>query len=143
MSGIMQLGKGAMQLLGAGAEAVAPVMDKAALLGLGASTVSLGASVAGDPLLEGAAESMGGRTDAMVRGTLDGLQARARVQNKLERDRRARKIATDRLAVARPDLYNSILAGRELPEGATVIGGDPDSPLMAKVADMMVNGGFR
>jgi len=47
-----------------------------------------------------------------------------------------------RLAAARPDLYNQIVAGRPLPMGATRIGGEIREDILDMVTGMMARGEF-
>ena len=46
------------------------------------------------------------------------------------------------LAHKAPNLYNKILAGRPLPAGAVVIGGEPRRELMQELANAMSAGAF-
>lgn len=85
---------------------------------------------------------------------------RARLDKQLERERaqilrtqamRAEyeRLQTDanrsaaRLAAMAPDIYNSILAGRRLPKGAMVLGGQPRTDLLAELAMRMAKGEFQ
>lgn len=47
-----------------------------------------------------------------------------------------------RLAAANPQLYNQLLVGRTLPQGAVVIGGGKKSDFLESVAYQMAMGGF-
>lgn len=47
-----------------------------------------------------------------------------------------------RLASANPQLYNQLLVGRSLPQGAVVIGGGQRSDFLESVAYQMATGGF-
>lgn len=47
-----------------------------------------------------------------------------------------------RLASANPQLYNQLLVGRTLPQGAVVIGGGQKSDFLESVAYQMATGGF-
>jgi hypothetical protein len=47
-----------------------------------------------------------------------------------------------RLAAANPQLYNQLLVGRTLPQGAVVIGGAEKSDFLESVAYQMATGGF-
>lgn len=47
-----------------------------------------------------------------------------------------------RLAAANPQLYNQLLVGRTLPQGAVVIGGGQRSDFLESVAYQMATGGF-
>jgi len=42
-----------------------------------------------------------------------------------------------RLAMEAPDLYQSVMAGRRLPQGAVVIGGRPRTDLMNELGNLM------
>ena len=56
-----------------------------------------------------------------------------------------RDMATNaaRLASAAPEVYNRILAGRELPRGAVVLGGKPRVDLLEELAYRMASGEYR
>lgn len=61
------------------------------------------------------------------------------------RARRLQKAMADnmmRLAAANPQLYNQLLVGRMLPQGAVVIGGGQKSDFLETVAYQMATGGF-
>lgn len=45
------------------------------------------------------------------------------------------------MAATAPHLYNQIMAGRKLPQGATVLGGSPRTDLMEEIAYMMAKNG--
>lgn len=47
-----------------------------------------------------------------------------------------------RLAAANPQLYNQLLVGRTLPQGAVVIGGGQKTDFLESVAYQMATGGF-
>ena len=48
-----------------------------------------------------------------------------------------------RLAAVAPQIYNQILAGQQIPQGAVVIGGQPRTDLMERLAYDMSTGGFK
>jgi len=48
-----------------------------------------------------------------------------------------------RLAAANPQLYNEVMAGRRLPQGAVVLGGRPRVDLMEELAMSMAGGQFQ
>ena len=48
-----------------------------------------------------------------------------------------------RLAALAPDVYNRVLAGRLLPKGAVVLGGQPRTDLMEELTGRMAQGEFR
>lgn len=61
------------------------------------------------------------------------------------RARRLQKAMADnmmRLAAANPQLYNQLLVGKMLPQGAVVIGGGQKSDFLETVAYQMATGGF-
>ena len=61
------------------------------------------------------------------------------------RARRLQRAMADnmsRLAAANPQLYNQLLVGRMLPQGAVVIGGGQRSDFLDSVAYQMAIGGF-
>jgi len=63
----------------------------------------------------------------------------------LRRQRLERDMAGNaaRLAAVAPDLYNQVLAGRRLPRGAVVLGGQPRTDLLEEVAMRMSDNAFR
>ena len=66
-----------------------------------------------------------------------------RIQKRRQRDLETMvNVNTEMLARNAPHLFNQIMAGRELPQDATVIGGEPRSDLMREVATQMSQGAF-
>lgn len=61
---------------------------------------------------------------------------------KAQRLQRAMADNMMRLAAANPQLYNQLLVGRTLPQGAVVIGGGQRSDFLESVAYQMATGGF-
>lgn len=61
---------------------------------------------------------------------------------KAQRLQRAMADNMMRLAAANPQLYNQLLVGRALPQGAVVIGGGQRSDFLESVAYQMATGGF-
>jgi hypothetical protein len=59
-----------------------------------------------------------------------------------EQLRRRMLASAARLAAVDPHLYNQILAGRRLPEGARVFGGQPRVDLMEQLAYEMASGQY-
>lgn len=72
---------------------------------------------------------------AWLLGKADQLQ-----QRRLERDM-AENAA--RLAALAPDVYNRVLAGRMLPRGAQVFGGQPDTQMLQELTYGMSTGQFQ
>ncbi len=60
---------------------------------------------------------------------------------RMQAERRARELAVNaqRLAQFNPNLYNQIMAGRTLPRGAIVIGGQPRTDLLEDFARQMAD----
>ena len=61
---------------------------------------------------------------------------------KAQRLQRAMADNMMRLGAANPQLYNQLLVGRVLPQGAVVIGGGQKSDFLDSVAYQMATGGF-
>jgi hypothetical protein len=70
------------------------------------------------------------------------MRYQASQQMKAQRLQRAMADNMVRLAAANPQLYNQLLAGRPLPNGAVVIGGGQRSDFLESVAYQMATGGF-
>lgn len=64
---------------------------------------------------------------------------RARKEQEL---RRLQAVNTQRLATLAPHLFNQIMAGRELPEDAVVIGGQPRTDILQEITRQMSQGAF-
>lgn len=76
------------------------------------------------------------------------MQERQWIQDKvrqLESRRLERDMAENaaRLASVAPDVYNRVLAGRMLPRGASVFGGQPDTALLDELTYGMSTGRFQ
>jgi hypothetical protein len=69
---------------------------------------------------------------------------RLQVSQQLKAQRLQQAMADNmmRLAAANPQLYNQLLVGRTLPQGAVVIGGGQRSDFLESVAYQMATGGF-
>lgn len=69
---------------------------------------------------------------------------RIRMAQRLKAQRLQKAIADNmtRLAAANPQLYNQLLAGRTLPEGAVLLGGGQRTDFLETVAYQMATGGF-
>lgn len=78
--------------------------------------------------------------------SLDEEMRRRKVEaSQAMRARRLQRAMADnmsRLAAANPQLYNQLLVGRMLPQGAVVIGGGKRSDFLDSVAYQMAIGGF-
>lgn len=112
-----------------------------ALAGLG----YVGSEVVG-PIMEGALRGVSDepRREGAVAFEHD-LQLRREglVQRMRQEQLRRRMLASAaRLAAVDPHLYNQILAGRRLPEGARVFGGQPRVDLMEQLAYEMASGQY-
>jgi len=133
------------------ADLVKPVAKGAKAVGMDFSgpTAALGAGI---PLGLLAAEGVRGGAKAVKEeftGFDKDLKAEARrmryqasQQMKARRLQQAMADNMMRLAAANPQLYNQLLAGRPLPQGAVVIGGGQRSDFLESVAYQMATGGF-
>ena len=112
----------------------------AAALGLGLPT----ALIAGD---------LAGQLGSSVKAEFTGLnkeldkelrrrRAEAAQGMRARRLQRAMAENMSRLAAANPQLYNQLLVGRMLPQGAVVIGGGQRPEFLESVAYQMASGGF-
>jgi len=73
----------------------------------------------------------------------EAIERFGRIQKRRQRDLETMvNVNTEMLARNAPHLFNQIMAGRELPQDATVIGGEPRSDLMREVATQMSQGAF-
>lgn len=146
-----QLNKGAGKVVkdaffggGAFKGGVAQTINKRPVLaGLSAlGAVGLGTEVL-PPLYRGVQQDFSGLDTRQVMNELNAAEDRdailsasmARKQN-VEREL-ARQSA--RLAAANPHLYNQIIAGRRLPQGAVILGGSPRTDLMEQIASGMAS----
>ena len=77
-----------------------------------------------------------------VKQELQRERIRAAQAMKAQRLQRAMADNMMRLAAANPQLYNQLLVGRVLPQGAVVIGGGQKSDFLDSVAYQMATGGF-
>ena len=122
-----------------------------AALGFGVGGTALAAaSLLLDPAVEmvkGAGESLGLREPVEFQRSLQAQQQMALA----ERVQRRKKERLDRLtqenaaniAVQNPHLFQEILAGRELPRDAVVLGGRPRTDLLKEVARNMAAGNYQ
>jgi len=69
------------------------------------------------------------KLDALQQGMMQRQQA---VEQELAKQ-------SARLAAANPHLYNQIIAGRRLPQGAVILGGNPRTDLMEQIASGMAS----
>ena len=109
-------------------------------LGIGVPTSLLAAGLA-----KGGKEAVGESLFGMQRDIEQELRnQRLRVAQRLKADRLQQAIASNmtRLAAANPQLYNKLLAGRTLPEGAVLLGGGRRTDFLESVAYQMATGGF-
>lgn len=82
------------------------------------------------------------RQEEMQRSQELVIRERQRIQREQQKVAQLRQINMQRLAMANPELAKQLMAGRVLPQGATVIGGQPRVDLMEQVADAMSRGEF-
>lgn len=67
-------------------------------------------------------------------------QAATLRQRRLQRDMAEN---ASRLAAVAPDVYNRVLAGRMLPKGAVVLGGEPRTDLLEELTTGMAQGAYQ
>jgi len=69
----------------------------------------------------------------------------ASIEQNIKRQQLERSTAQNaaRLAATAPHLYNQILAGRQLPQGAVVLGGQPRTDLLEQLSYGMATGQFQ
>lgn len=111
---------------------------------------SIGYDIAGGPLAGAAQQSLTGenffRPERGFQVALEQQKAfnQQIAQRKAEVLQLQRLMSQNmaRLASASPHLYNQVMAGRQLPEGAVVIGGQPRQDLMEMLAYDMATGGL-
>ena len=85
-----------------------------------------------------------GKVDEAVSLALSESQGQ-QVAQLLERQRMERAIRENQLRLARanPTLYTSVMAGRRVPSGAVVLGGQPRMDLMRELAASMDSGAYQ
>ena len=129
-----KVAKGVGALTGITAQTVKEAPISSALLGAGLAVPVAGF---GGEIVE----SMSG---APYRRTREAVLQGRRANRVFERERReierlkAENLA--RLARVRPDVYNRVMAGMDLPDEATVIGGRPRTDLADMLAEAMAGG---
>ena len=107
-------------------------------VGLGSGAIDgVSRMVTGDPLLSG----------PKTRDVLD-LEQRIRTAQRardIEEQARARRAVDNTVNLIRyaPEVANQVMAGRRLPKGAVMIGGQPRVDLMQQLAEQMSNGAFQ
>lgn len=104
--------------------------------------------IAGGALLGRAAMQPDPQQRMQLEATVSEAMQRAkseRIAKLLEQARMERSLAQNqaRLAQANPTLYTSIMAGRRVPTGAVVLGGQPRMDLMRELAASMDSGAFQ
>jgi hypothetical protein len=133
------------------ADLVKPVAKGAQAVGVDFSSPSLalGAGIptamVGAELLKGAGKAVKEEFtgfDKDLRQQAREMRYQASQQMKARRLQQAMADNMMRLAAANPQLYNQLLAGRPLPNGAVVIGGGQRSDFLESVAYQMATGGF-
>jgi len=109
-------------------------------LGIGVPTAILGAGL-GVGAKRAVGESLFGM-DRDIQQELRNERIRAAQRIKAQRLQQAISANMTRLAAANPQLYNQLLVGRLLPEGAVVLGGGQRTDFLESVAYQMATGGF-
>lgn len=92
--------------------------------------------------LKDAAKSSLVGTDKMIDEEIRRRRLEAAQAMKARRLQEAMSQNMMRLAAVNPQLYNQLLIGRMLPQGAVVIGGGKSSDFLESVAYQMATGGF-
>ena len=107
---------------------------------LAPSALFLGQSVVG-PLARGTLDTVTGRRDdeLLQRTEAAGSLYSDLLVEKLENARKKQQVERNMMAVqqAAPHLYNQVMAGRRLPQGSVVLGGQPRQDLMEELASYM------
>ena len=109
-------------------------------LGIGVPTALFGADIA-----QGIGSAVKQEATGFNKVLDEEMRRRRQEAAQAMRARRLQKAMADnmmRLAAANPQLYNQLLMGRTLPQGAVVIGGGPKSDFLESVAYQMATGGF-
>jgi len=77
--------------------------------------------------------------------TMDAQMSLASIEREMNKQRLEKSAAQNaaRLAATAPHLYNQILAGRQLPQGAVVLGGRPRTDLLEQLSHGMATGQFQ
>jgi hypothetical protein len=112
----------------------------AGLSALGA--VGLGSEVV-PPVVRGVHRDWSNHTVAEARKELESEKDMQAIgeSHRLRQESVERELAKQsaRLAAANPHLYNQIMAGRRLPQGAVILGGNPRTDLMEQIAGGMAS----
>jgi hypothetical protein len=114
--------------------------DPITALGVGVPT-GLFLGGIGQQLVGSVKESLVG-TDKMLDQQIRNQRLEAARAMKARRLQEAMSQNMMRLAAANPQLYNQLLVGRTLPQGAVVIGGGQSSDFLDSVAYQMATGAF-
>jgi hypothetical protein len=109
-------------------------------LGVGVPTTMFLGGI-GQNLIAAGKSSLGG-TDKMIGEEIRRRRHEAAQAMKARRLQEAMSQNMMRLAAVNPQLYNQLLIGRALPQGAVVIGGGKSSDFLESVAYQMATGGF-
>ncbi len=101
------------------------------------------ADMIGAPLVKGVAEDFSNQKTEDLLKNLEFEKQQSAIQQGLASRQQAveQEIAKQsaRLAAANPHLYNQIIAGRRLPQGAVILGGNPRTDLMEQIASGMAS----
>jgi hypothetical protein len=82
------------------------------------------------------------RQDQMQEAMRTVLRERQRQAREAQKLAELRQVNMQRITMMNPELAKQLMAGRVLPQGATVIGGTPRMDLLGQVADSMSRGEF-
>lgn len=136
----LQKGLGAV---GRGTKAVGfDFSSPGAALAFGAPTALFAAPLLGDIGKSAAASVTGKPITDELKVELQRQRYQAAQAMKAQRLQKAMADNMMRLAAANPQLYNQLMVGRVLPQGAVVIGGPKRSDFLESVAYQMATGGF-
>jgi len=138
------LGTAGGKLLGSFQRSPVSTVASSALLG------TIGYDFVGGPLAGAAQQSLTGENFFRPERGFEGALRQQKALNQQMAVRKAEVLQLQRLmsqnmarlASASPQLYNQVMAGRQLPEGAVVIGGQPRQDLMEMLAYDMATGGL-
>ncbi len=109
---------------------------------------SILSELVGEPLIGAAQQSLTGENFLHPERSFSNILQRQKMLQTQQRSREAEVLQLQRLmsqnmarlASASPHLYNQVMAGRQLPEGGVVIGGQPRQDLMEMLAYDMATG---
>lgn len=112
-----------------------------AALGIVIPSVTAVGGMIGAPIARGISDSLTGREADRDLSILESGMAdyKEGILYKLQKAREREEVERNMMAVqkAAPHLYNQVMAGRRLPQGSVVLGGQPRQDLMEELATHM------